>query len=106
MRGHRFRKPGSDMEPEALNATSGEGAGQEEKTESPEEAAQVTPCWNANNDLSRRWSASIDLYDIANRDIGVLMRYILSLHSLKRITDGIIEVVCSVWDANRSCALV
>lgn len=42
LRGHRFRKPGSDMEPEQLNGTSMEGAGQEEQTESPEEAAQVT----------------------------------------------------------------
>lgn len=41
LRGHRFRKPGSDMQPEALNGTSGEGAGQEEQTESPEEAGQV-----------------------------------------------------------------
>lgn len=30
------------MEPEPLNGTSGEGAGQEEQTESPEDAAQVT----------------------------------------------------------------
>lgn len=30
------------MEPEALNGTSGDGADQEEETESPEEAAQVT----------------------------------------------------------------
>ena len=43
LRGHRFRKPGSDMEPEQLNGTSAEGAGQQEQTESPEEAAQVTP---------------------------------------------------------------
>lgn len=43
LRGHRFRKPGSDMEPEQLNGTSTEGAGQQEQTESPEEAAQVTP---------------------------------------------------------------
>lgn len=43
LRGHRFRKPGSDMEPEQLNGTSAEGAGQQEQTESPEEAAQVKP---------------------------------------------------------------
>lgn len=43
LRGHRFRKPGSDMEPEQLNGTSAEGAGQQEQTESPEEAAQVMP---------------------------------------------------------------
>lgn len=41
LRGHRFRKPGSDMEPEQLNGASGEGVGQDEQTESPEEAAQV-----------------------------------------------------------------
>lgn len=42
LRGHRFRKPGSDMEPEQLNGTSAEAAGQQEQTESAEEAAQVT----------------------------------------------------------------
>lgn len=41
LRGHRFRKPGSDMEPEGLGGTSSEHAGQEEQTESLEEAAQV-----------------------------------------------------------------
>lgn len=41
LRGHRYRKAGADMEPEQLNGASGEGAGQEEQTESPEEAAQV-----------------------------------------------------------------
>lgn len=41
LRGHRFRKPGSDMEPEQLNGSSAEGAGQQEQTESPEEAVQV-----------------------------------------------------------------
>lgn len=41
LRGHRYRKAGADMEPEPLNGTSGEGAGQEEQTESPEDAAQV-----------------------------------------------------------------
>lgn len=41
LRGHRFRKPGSDMEPEGLGGTSSDHTGQEEQTESPEEAAQV-----------------------------------------------------------------
>lgn len=41
LRGHRFRKLGSDMEPEQLNGTSAEGAGQQEPTESVEEATQV-----------------------------------------------------------------
>ncbi|CAN0449426.1 unnamed protein product, partial [Hapterophycus canaliculatus] len=39
LRGHRFRKPGSDMEPEQLNGTSAEGAGHQEQSESLEEAA-------------------------------------------------------------------
>ncbi|CAM9591386.1 unnamed protein product, partial [Scytosiphon promiscuus] len=50
LRGHRFRKPGSDMEPEQLNGTSAEGAGQQEQTESPEEAAQV---WEKHHPLLR-----------------------------------------------------
>lgn len=41
LRGHRYRKAGADMEPEPLNGTRGEGAGQENETESPEDAAQV-----------------------------------------------------------------
>eukprot|EP00903_Cladosiphon_okamuranus_P019662 g18075.t1 len=50
LRGHRFRKPGSDMEPEQLNGTSTEEAGQQEQTESPEEAAQV---WEKHHPLLR-----------------------------------------------------
>eukprot|EP00752_Nemacystus_decipiens_P011885 g10538.t1 len=50
LRGHRFRKPGSDMEPEQLNGTSSEGASQQEQTESPEEAAQV---WEKHHPLLR-----------------------------------------------------
>ncbi|CAM9139800.1 unnamed protein product [Choristocarpus tenellus] len=42
LRGHRFRKPGTDIEPEQLNSSSGETAGgQPQQEESPEEAAQV-----------------------------------------------------------------
>lgn len=41
LRGHRYRKAGADMEPEPLNGTRGEGAGEEKETESPEDAAQV-----------------------------------------------------------------
>ncbi|CAM9305987.1 unnamed protein product [Laminaria digitata] len=50
LRGHRFRKPGSDMEPEGLGGTSTEHAGQEEQTESPEEAAQI---WEKHHPLLR-----------------------------------------------------
>ncbi|CAM9685703.1 unnamed protein product [Ectocarpus sp. 12 AP-2014] len=50
LRGHRFRKPGSDMEPEQLNGSSAEGAGEQEETESPEEAAQV---WEKHHPLLR-----------------------------------------------------
>ncbi|CAM9324278.1 unnamed protein product [Ectocarpus sp. 6 AP-2014] len=50
LRGHRFRKPGSDMEPEQLNGSSAEAAGEQEQTESPEEAAQV---WEKHHPLLR-----------------------------------------------------
>eukprot|EP00904_Undaria_pinnatifida_P009364 jgi/Undpi1/5558/HiC_scaffold_2.g00835.m1 len=50
LRGHRFRKPGSDMEPEGLGGTCSEHAGQEEQTESPGEAAQI---WEKHHPLLR-----------------------------------------------------
>ncbi|CAM9104625.1 unnamed protein product [Discosporangium mesarthrocarpum] len=42
LRGHRYRKPGADMEPEPLSSTAEGGDGKDnEQAESPEEAAQV-----------------------------------------------------------------